>query len=127
MIAYNTDEYMTAEYVLNSFARAEFIISEKRDFIEKTRRNGLDDAHTLKLLENAHRELNKATRRQQAVLNTIENLTTKENIVFYAYYVHHFTTNETAALLGISRRQTQRIKKTVVDKCYNECKALMIC
>lgn len=127
MIAYNTDEYMTAEYVLNSFARAEFIIAEKRDFIEKTRRNNLTDAHTQKLLESAQRELSKATKRQQAVLNTIQNLTTKENIVFYSYYVHHLTINETAAVLGISRRQTKYIKKAIVNKCYNECKALDIC
>lgn len=127
MIQYNTDEYMTSEYVLNSFARAEFIINEKRDFIEKTKRNNLTDAHTLRLLESAQRELDKAMKRQQAVLNTIQNLTTKENIVFYAYYVHHLTINETAAVLGISRRQTKYIKKAIVNKCYEECVRLKIC
>lgn len=111
-IKHNTDDYAMCEYVLSSFSRSEFIIKERSDYIAKTKRNAeaLKSKITEKKLDIAQRELDKAIKRQQAVLDTLQELTDTENIVYYAYYVHKMTTNEVAYLLNISRRQVIRIK-----------------
>ena len=127
-IKHNDDEYAMCEYVLSSFSRSEFIIAERSDYITKTKRNAeaLKSKTTEKKLDIAERELCKAIKRQQAVLDTLQELTDTENIVYYAYYVHKMTTNEVAYLLNISRRKTQYIKSSIVNKCYKHCKALKI-
>ena len=123
-IKHNDDEYAMCEYVLSSFLRSEFIITERSDYITKTKRNeeALKSKTTERKLDIAERELDKAIKRQQAVLDTLQELTDTENIVYYAYYVHKMTTNEVAYLLNISRRQVIRIKHNIVNKCYTNCK-----
>ena len=127
-IKHNDDEYAMCEYVLSSFSRSEFIIAERSDYITKTKRNAeaLKSKTTEKKLDIAERELCKAIKRQQAVLDTLQELTDTENIVYYAYYVHKMTTNDVAYLLNISRRKTQYIKSNIVNKCYKHCKELKI-
>ena len=127
-IKHNDDEYAMCEYVLASFARSEFIIQERSDYIAKTKRNAeaLKSKITEKKLDIAQRELDKAIKRQQAVLDTLQELTDTENIVYYAYYAHKMTTNDVAYLLNISRRKTQYIKSSIVNKCYKHCKELKI-
>lgn len=123
-IKHNDDEYAMCEYVLSSFLRSEFIITERSDYITKTKRNeeALKSKTTERKLDIAERELDKAIKRQQAVLDTLQELTDTENIVYYAYYVHKMTTNEVAYLLNISRRQVIRIKHNIVNKCYTNSK-----
>lgn len=123
-IKHNDDEYAMCEYVLSSFARSDFIIQERQDYIDKTKRNAeaLKSKTTERKLDIAERELCKAIKRQQAVLDTLQELTDTENIVYYAYYVHKMTTNDVACLLNISRRQVIRIKHSIVNKCYANCK-----
>ena len=123
-IKHNDDEYAMCEYVLSSFTRSEFIIRERQDYIDKTKRNSeaLKSKTAERKLDIAQRELDKAIKRQQAVLDTLQELTDTENIVYYAYYVHKMTTNDVAYLLNISRRQVIRIKHNIVNKCYTNCK-----
>lgn len=127
-IKHNDDEYAMCEYVLSSFARSDFIIQEKQDYIDKTKRNAeaLKSKTTERKLDIAERELCKAIKRQQAVLDTLQELTERENIVFYAYYLHYMSTNDVAFLLNISRRQVQRIKRAIIEKCLVHCKDLGI-
>ena len=127
-IKHNDDEYAMCEYVLSSFARSEFIIRERQDYIDKTKRNSeaLKSKTTERKLDIAERELDKAIKRQQAVLDTLQELTERENIVFYAYYLHYMSTNDVAFLLNISRRQVQRIKRAIIEKCLVHCKDLGI-
>lgn len=127
-IKHNDDEYAMCEYVLSSFARSEFIIRERQDYIDKTKRNSeaLKSKTTERKLDIAERELCKAIKRQQAVLDTLQELTERENIVFYAYYLHYMSTNDVAFLLNISRRQVQRIKRAIIEKCLVHCKDLGI-
>ena len=111
-IKHNDDEYAMCEYVLSSFSRSEFIIQERQDYISKTKRNeeALKSKTAERKLDIAQRELEKAIKRQQAVLDTLQELTDTENIVYYA------------CLLNISRRQVIRIKHSIVNKCYANCK-----
>ena len=128
MIKHNDDEYAMCEYVLSSFARSEFIIRERSDYINKTKRNAdaIKSKTAERKLDIAQIELEKAIKRQQAVLDTLQELTERENIVFYAYYLHYMSTNEVAFLLNISRRQVQRVKREIVDKCIIHCRELGI-
>ena len=48
-IKHNDDEYAMCEYVLSSFARSEFIIAERSDYITKTKRENPEEGTVLVL------------------------------------------------------------------------------